>query len=216
MRFAKRVNGLLRLLGVFAISGVFTAGCVTGDGSDATGPRDTSSTPINSLPSNAEIDTVYVGDRIHIAYADAPITIPATDTQVPANGKLIAHLGYEIQVANRKTYEIQKELHDYYVVKAQQYNRITITVDVIGRTVSVGGEVKAPASYPHDGNITVLSAINKAGGFTEYAERKKVTVTHLNGETYLIDCRKALKDPTKDKKLIPGDRVNVPRGIFSR
>ena len=202
-----------RLLGLVAVLGLIVSGCAT----DSAKPSGSATT--NKVGSGAngkplgpvELDTIYVGDRINITYADAPITIVATDVQVPATGKITVHKGYEIEVVNRKTYDVAKQLTELYTVKENLYRQITITVTVLGRSISVGGEVKNPGSFGHDGNVTLLKAINKASGFTEYADRRKVTVTHLNGDQVTIDCKKAVKDPKLDIVLYPGDYVNVPR-----
>jgi polysaccharide export outer membrane protein len=189
-------------------------GCASGttNGSsgsaNATNPSGTSSgKPLPKL----DLDTIYVGDRIDIAYADTPTPVTSTTVQVPETGKITVHRGYEIEVANKKTFEVQKLLTELYTTKENIYRQITITVNVLGRTISVGGEVRAPGSFPHDGNVTLLKSINKAGGFTEYADRRKVTVTHLNGDQVTIDCKKAVKDPKLDITLYPGDSVNAPR-----
>ena len=212
MCFLSRMGHLTRMLGFLAALGFFVSGCAT----DSAKPSVSGTTnqngsggahPIKPM----EIDTIYVGDRINITYADAPITIAPTEVQVPDTGKINVHRGYEVEVANKKTYEVAKQLTELYTVKENLYRQITITVTVLGRSISVGGEVKTPGSFAHDGNVTLLKAINKASGFTEYADRRKVTVTHLNGDMVTIDCKKAVKDPKLDIVLYPGDYVNVPR-----
>ncbi|HTI68895.1 MAG TPA: SLBB domain-containing protein [Candidatus Limnocylindria bacterium] len=174
------------------------------------------SAPTNSVGAapigkKLDADTIYVGDHISIVYSDAPVTIGNTELQVPETGKINVHKGYEIEVANKKTYDVAKELTALYIDKEKIYKQITVVVNVLGRSVSVGGEVKAPGQFGHDGNITVMRAINKAGGFTEYANRKKVTVTRLDGNQLIIDCKKAVNNPKLDIALYPGDVVYVSR-----
>jgi protein involved in polysaccharide export with SLBB domain len=53
-----------------------------------------------------------------------------------------------------------------------------------------------------------------AGGFTEYANTKKVTLIR-DGKTIIVDCKKALQDPAKyDVPVFPGDSINVKKGWF--
>jgi protein involved in polysaccharide export with SLBB domain len=62
--------------------------------------------------------------------------------------------------------------------------------------------------------MTVLKAINRAGGFTEYADRRKVRITRINGQQIMVDCKSALKKPDLDVPLYPGDRIEVVRSIL--
>ena len=76
----------------------------------------------------------------------------------------------------------------------------------------VGGEVRNPNRYIYSGELTVLKAIQTAGGFTEYAKRSKVQVTRANGRKEKpVDCGKALKNPKLDLPIFPGDQVHVDR-----
>ena len=61
--------------------------------------------------------------------------------------------------------------------------------------------------------MTLLKAINTAGGFTEYANRNKVDL--LRGDKKkTFDCEELRQHPVKDIPVQPGDSVYVPRSIF--
>jgi protein involved in polysaccharide export with SLBB domain len=58
----------------------------------------------------------------------------------------------------------------------------------------------------------VLSAIDAAGGFTEFAKRSGVIVTRgSNKRQMTVDAKKAIVDPKLNLPLYPGDSVYVPR-----
>ena len=78
----------------------------------------------------------------------------------------------------------------------------------------VGGEVKNQGRISYIGPITVLKAIQSAGDFTDFAQRKRVKLTRLNGKTETINCIKAREDPRLDLPVFPGDTIHVPRRIF--
>jgi protein involved in polysaccharide export with SLBB domain len=90
---------------------------------------------------------------------------------------------------------------------------ITILMAPTARFVNVGGAVRNATRVPFTEDMTLLAAINAAGGFNDFADQRKVRV--LRGNTVkLYDVREARRDPSKDIKLQPGDRVEVPQSFF--
>lgn len=49
------------------------------------------------------------------------------------------------------------------------------------RNFYVGGEVKTPGGYPYEEGLTVHEAISLAGGFTEKADKRVITITRAHG-----------------------------------
>jgi protein involved in polysaccharide export with SLBB domain len=78
----------------------------------------------------------------------------------------------------------------------------------------VGGQVKAPNRYPYAGPTTVTKAIQSAGDFTDFANKKKIKLTRPNGTSSIIDWFKAQEDPRLDLPVFPGDKIHVPQRIF--
>ena len=145
---------------------------------------------------------------------EASVPITPTEIQVPETGLVTIHMGEQVQVAGKMAADVSKEIRDLFTVKKQMYKRLSVNVQVLGRTISVGGEVRTTGSFGFEGGMTVLKAINRAGGFTEYADRKKVRITRVNGQQITVDCKAALKKPELDLPLYPGDRVDVMRSIL--
>lgn len=53
-------------------------------------------------------------------------------------------------------------------------------------SISVGGQVDSPGSYPTTENLTLLRAINRAGGLSEYAAHEDVLIMrNVNGQSYI-------------------------------
>jgi polysaccharide export outer membrane protein len=90
---------------------------------------------------------------------------------------------------------------------------ITIVMQPNARFVNVGGAVRTPTRVPFTEDMTLLTAINAAGGFNDFADQRKVRVLRGN-EVRAYDVRQARRDPSKDIKLQPGDRVEVPQSFF--
>ena len=90
---------------------------------------------------------------------------------------------------------------------------ITIVMQPNARFVNVGGAVRTPSRVPFTEDMTLLTAINAAGGFNDFADQRKVRV--LRGSAVQIyDVRQSRRDPSRDVKLQPGDRVEVPQSFF--
>jgi polysaccharide export outer membrane protein len=90
---------------------------------------------------------------------------------------------------------------------------ITIMVAATARFVNVGGAVRNATRVPFTEDMTLLAAINAAGGFNDFADQRKVRILRGNN-VKIYDVREARRDPSKDVKLQPGDRVEVPQSFF--
>ncbi|MEN9545483.1 MAG: hypothetical protein RLZZ34_191 [Verrucomicrobiota bacterium] len=195
---------------------VLWGGCQTGfDQAPASGGTPAPTVPSSASATNAafSIDRIAVGDIIRVMY-EASVPIAPTEIQVPETGLVTIHMGEQVEVAGKMAADVSKEIRELFTVKKQMYKRLSVNVQVLGRTVSVGGEVRSTGSFPFEGGMTVLKAVNRAGGFTEYADRRKVRVTRVNGQQITVDCKAALKMPELDVPLYPGDRIEVVRSIL--
>jgi polysaccharide export outer membrane protein len=198
---------------------VLWGGCQTGAGSASPQAATAANAPValavgaSGTNSGFSIDRIAVGDVIRVMY-EASVPIAPTEIQVPETGLVTIHMGEQVQVAGKMAADVSKDIRDLFTVKKQMYKRLSVNVQVLGRTVSVGGEVRATGSFPFEGGMTVLKAVNRAGGFTEYANRREVRVTRINGQQITVDCKAAMKKPELDLPLYPGDRIEVVRSIL--
>jgi polysaccharide export outer membrane protein len=94
--------------------------------------------------------------------------------------------------------------------------RVTVIVKQIGSyKVSVLGRVVRPGVYPITGDTTIVEAISMAGGFTEWANKRKITLIRDEAGTkknYRINYKKieSGKDPRHNVVLKRGDTIIVP------
>jgi predicted Ser/Thr protein kinase len=77
----------------------------------------------------------------------------------------------------------------------------------------ISGEVRTPSRQRYDSRITVSQAIITAGGFTDFADKKRVRLTRADGRSEIINCLKALEDPSLDPDVHPGDTLLVRRRL---
>ena len=78
-------------------------------------------------------------------------------------------------------------------------------------TINVLGEVLNPTAFEFSKKLNVKSAIAKAGGFQDYADKQKVYVIKANG----IVQRAKRNIFTQNILLEPGDTIVVPRKIIT-
>ncbi len=94
--------------------------------------------------------------------------------------------------------------------------QVTVIVTAINsQRVFVVGEVLRAGAFPMLPGMTVLQALSSAGGFTTFAEVKKIHVVRLhNGKQVELpfNYREVLKGDNSDQniKLQPGDTIVVP------
>ncbi|MFX0200757.1 MAG: polysaccharide biosynthesis/export family protein [Candidatus Hodarchaeota archaeon] len=94
--------------------------------------------------------------------------------------------------------------------------RVTVMVNEINSyKVSVMGNVATPGVFPITGDTTLVEAISMAGGFTQWANKKKITVITHQGEEkkkITVNYKKIAsgKDPSQNIILKRGDTIIVP------
>lgn len=132
---------------------------------------------------------------------------------IDADGNLNLPLLGKLNVSGMTPGQIQTTIERAY--KARDiYTHPTITlVSSQARFVSVGGAVKSPQRVAYTSDMTILSAINAAGDFNEFADQKRVRL--LRGDKVsIVNCKDIRRDPSKDLKVLPGDQILVPEGFF--
>ena len=103
--------------------------------------------------------------------------------------------------------------NNYRVSRIFTNPTITIVMQPTSRFVNVGGAVRNPMRVPFTEDMTLLAAINAAGGFNDFADQKKVRLLRGNSAK-VFDVRQFRRDPSLDVRLQPGDRVEVPQSFF--
>jgi polysaccharide export outer membrane protein len=86
---------------------------------------------------------------------------------------------------------------------------VVITMQAQSRFVNVGGEVNEPQRVPFTPDLTILSSISAAGGFSKLADARKVRLLRDNTLT-IIDVDKIRTNPSLDVQVQPGDRIEAP------
>ncbi|MDQ6632250.1 MAG: polysaccharide biosynthesis/export family protein [Verrucomicrobiota bacterium] len=205
-------NGLIIMGRSLAIFVTLTAGFIfTGCGSlepvDSTQTPRASSAP-SQIPAN---DPLRVGDTVKLDFSGLERQLPSLEEQIKEDGTISPDLIGSIQAANKTSGQLQKELNEAY---KKYYKNLTVTVRTSDRFYYVGGEVKQPNRQLYLGGVTVVKAIQSAGDFTDFANKKKVRIIRANGKVETVNCVKARKNPKLDLPIYPGDTIHVEKSIF--
>lgn len=161
-------------------------------------------------PAVAGLDILRISDPVIVTFAGVANSPGQHSERVLEDGSLTLPFGLKVKAEGKTRSQLQKEIYDLYVPRYYQ-SQLTVTVQTENRYYWVNGEVRQPNRIVFSGETTVMRAIASAGGFTDFANRKKVVLTRANGEKLIINCDKALSNPAVDRPVYPGDRIDVVR-----
>jgi polysaccharide export outer membrane protein len=175
-----------------------------------------------TIPSGGWNYRVGVGDILDIVVWDHPeLTLPAGDRRTPeesglrvqADGTFFYPYVDQIRAKGRTPEEIRDELTERlaeFIPDPQVEVRV---VSYKSQAISVTGQVESPSRQPlTDSSLTLLDAINAAGGLTERADPRNVTIRR-GGKSYTVDMQAFLEEGVgaNNPVLQNGDVVNVGR-----
>jgi len=161
--------------------------------------------------------TLRPGDTIDLKLGGVPSTeIGSVSGQylIDGNGYVnMPNIG-KVRIGGLSAAAAESAIENVYKVKEiYTHPTIIITMQLQSRWVNIGGEVKSPQRVPYTADLTVLSSINAAGGFSPYADQRKVRLLR-GGQVTVIDVKKIRGDPSRDIAVQPGDQIEVPQSLF--
>ena len=128
---------------------------------------------------------------------------------VAAQGRTCRDLAYSIKSLLEKEY--------YY------HATVILAVDRVSEKsrgrIYVYGSVKAqgPQEIPADESYTVSKAVIRAGGFGDFANKRKVKVTRKTGQDFTVDLKRVIEEghTDEDVALQPDDQIYVPQRLIN-
>ena len=157
----------------------------------------------------------HVGDLVIVTFSGlSEKVLPPHEERVKEDGSITLSQIGSVKAEGKTSGELQKEIRSKYVDGRYFPEGFNVTVKGQERYFFVKGEVNGPRNYVWSEGMTVLKAIASAGDFNDFASRKKVTVTRVDGRQFKVNCVKAQRDPKLDLPVYPGDTIDVPRSAF--
>jgi polysaccharide export outer membrane protein len=137
------------------------------------------------------------------------------DVTVRPDGRITIPVIGEVQAAGKTPEQLQAEI----VAAASKYisapNAVVVVRTINSRKVFVTGRVTTPGTYPLTGALTVMQAIALAGGLTEFANPKNITILRTEAgqsRTFTFNYQDVARGRSLEQniQLRPGDTVVVP------
>lgn len=171
-------------------------------------------------------DRVGPGDLLDVRIFDQPQL--SGETRVTSNGQI--HLPFlpPMRVAGDTVNQIQTRLERRYGGVLRHPLVSVGLLEINSRHISVLGEVPRPGVYAYSGRITLLEAISMAGGLVPRLADPHVYLLHtppaasghtrggrpafhLNSVLETINLNQVGLQPGLNRRLAPGDVIEVPR-----
>src|SRR5215471_1614448 len=178
-----------------------------------------------------DIHKLGIGDKVSFRIIEDKIFYDKDESKplfVTDSGELeIPYLG-RIPVTGKTCLQLAGEIKAVLEQKYYYHATVLMGVDILNKTrgrVYLAGKVKIPGylDIPTDEVFTVSKAIMRAGGFSEFADKRRVKVTRKKAgptsaeDTVSIDVAEVLEKGLagKDLPLAPDDRVFVPSKLIN-
>lgn len=151
------------------------------------------------IPSSGKLD---VSSAIATAGGLTSIADPDSISLERANGQRSVHSWASVQRGQK----IQLNPGDRVIVAESRY---------VNKSVTFVGQVRTSGAiaFPINGQLDIVSAVARAGGFTDLANPKKVSVNR-KGEIIVIDVKEMSSKSSTIFQLLPDDIITVPERLF--
>ena len=158
-----------------------------------------------------EIDIFHPGDTFLVNFTDLPMPVQPIQDRVKEDGTITLLQNQTFVAAGKTRRQLETEIRARYVPNFFAAMTVQVVPAFQSQFYYVGGEVKAPGQHVYLSRTTMLQAIQAAGDFTDFANRRKVRLTRADGHTFIINCQKARSNPDLDLLVLPNDRIDVYR-----
>ncbi len=137
------------------------------------------------------------------------------DVTVRPDGKITLPVIGEMVASGRKPEVLQAEIATAASKYISAVNVVVIVRTINSRKIFVTGRVTSPGSFPLMQPLTVMQAIALAGGLTDFADPKGITILRVeNGKSRTVpfNYQDVARGRSLDQNVVlqPGDTVVVP------
>ena len=141
----------------------------------------------------------------------------AISRQVPVriDGKISLPLIDEVQAVNLTPLQLKEAIAEKLKKFIENPNVSVIVMEANSFKVYVSGQIRTPGVHRLRGETTILQIITMAGGFTEWADQKKILVIRKEGgkdKRITVNYKKLVKDGDLSQNIVlkAGDTIIVP------
>lgn len=121
--------------------------------------------------------TYYIGPFDKLSIGVYGIEELNAKAQVDGGGRLSVPLAGSIQAGGQTIAQLENEIAARLRARHVRDPQVTVNLDeAVSQTVTVDGEVREPGIYPVVGRMTLIQAIARAKGTTEYSRLEEVVL----------------------------------------
>lgn len=161
---------------------------------------------------NSSSALLRIGDLVVIDWSDTPKEMAPFKDRIRDDGTLVLPLNVTVKASGLTVSQLQDAIHKAYVPKI--FRHLTASVKTEDRVYFVGGEVRTPNRFLYFSDLTVLRAIDTAGGFTDFANKKNIELRRATGQSHRVNWHDAMKDASRDLPVYPNDQIIVHKRFF--
>jgi len=137
------------------------------------------------------------------------------DVVVRPDGRITIPVIGEVQAAGRRPEVLQQEIATAASKYLSGVNVVVVVRTINSRKIFITGRVASPGAYSLIGPLSVMQAIALAGGVTEFADPKGITILRTeNGvsRTVQFNYQDVARGKSLEQNVLlqPGDTVVVP------
>jgi polysaccharide biosynthesis/export protein VpsN len=148
------------------------------------------------------------GDEVNILVFGEPEL--SQRLKIAVNGRMNFPFLGEIAAAGLTTTELEKRIGDGLRGDFLLDPKVSVTVTEY-RPFFVNGQVKNPGSFPYQPGLTVRKALSLAGGLTERASEKRVSIISEDDKQ---KGRNKGRSVRMEDQVTPGDIITVEESFF--
>ena len=125
----------------------------------------------------AQSRAYYIGPFDKLSITVYGIEELSSKAQVDGSGRLSVPLAGSIQAGGQTVSQLESEIAARLRARHVRDPQVTVNLEeVVSQTVAVDGEVREPGIYPVVGRMTLIQAIARAKGTTEYSRLEEVVL----------------------------------------
>lgn len=135
------------------------------------------------------------------------------EVQADSAGRISFPLVGSVDVLGQTLGEIEEELAGRLAAAGVRSPQVSVNLkETVSRVVTVDGEVRRPGIYPVMGRMSLMGAVSKAEGTTEFSKLNEVVIFRtVQGQRYaaLFDLKAIRQGAYLDPEIYAGDVVMV-------
>ncbi len=165
---------------------------------------------------NMTLDEYYVigkGDVLDIIIWKEPEL--SRQAKVRLDGRISMPLVDDVMAAGKTPMELKQEITDHLGQFIEGPEVTVIVQNQISKSYYILGEVNSQGEYPMEKDVTLLQALARANGFTDWANKRNLFILRQteDGEKRInLNYREIIRDEAMEQNLLlmPGDTLVVP------